>query len=112
MLLLMIERGMPIDIVLTADTGMEFPEMYDHLAKLDEYLYRERGIHLTISNCSEFVPMEHTKQYLHTDRNGRTTVYQTLPTFIRNSIDHPDSGYSYTENELRKSIELLIKLCR
>lgn len=62
--------------------------------------------------CSEFVPMEHTKQYLHTDRNGRTTVYQTLPTFIRNSIDHPDSGYSYTENELRKSIELLIKLCR
>lgn len=36
MLLLMIERGMPIDIVLTADTGMEFPEMYDHLAKLDE----------------------------------------------------------------------------
>ena len=49
MLLLMIERGMPIDIVLTADTGMEFPEMYDHLAKLDEYLYRERGIHLTMS---------------------------------------------------------------
>ena len=48
MLLLMIERGMPIDIVLTADTGMEFPEMYDHLAKLDEYLYRERGIHLTM----------------------------------------------------------------
>ena len=25
MLLLMIERDMPIDVVLTADTGMEFP---------------------------------------------------------------------------------------
>lgn len=48
MLLLMIEKGMPIDIVLTADTGMEFPEMYDHLGKLDEYLYKERGIHLTV----------------------------------------------------------------
>lgn len=47
MLLLMIERGMPIDIVITADTGMEFPEMYDHLAKLDEHLYRERGLHTT-----------------------------------------------------------------
>lgn len=47
MLLLMIERGMPIDAVITADTGMEFPEMYDHLDKLDGYLYRERGIHLT-----------------------------------------------------------------
>lgn len=47
LLLLMIERGMPIDIVLNTDTGMEFPEMYDHLAKLDEYLYRERGLHIT-----------------------------------------------------------------
>lgn len=47
MLLLMIERGMPIDIVLTADTGMEFPEMYEHLNRLDDYLFRERGIHLT-----------------------------------------------------------------
>lgn len=47
MLLLMIERGMPIDAVLTADTGMEFPEMYDHLRRLDDYLFHERGIHLT-----------------------------------------------------------------
>lgn len=48
LLLLMIERNMPIDLVLTADTGMEFPEMYEHLHKVDEHLYRERGIHLTI----------------------------------------------------------------
>ena len=51
MLLLMIERGMPIDMVLSADTGMEFPEMYEHLAKLDEHLFRERGI----QNLSETV---------------------------------------------------------
>lgn len=38
LLLLMIERGMPIDAVISADTGMEFPEMYEHLAKVDEYL--------------------------------------------------------------------------
>lgn len=47
MLLLMIERDMPIDVVISADTGMEFPEMYEHLAKVDEYLYRERGLHIT-----------------------------------------------------------------
>ena len=47
MLLLMIERGLPIDAVLTADTGMEFPEMYEHLQKLDDYLFAERGVHLT-----------------------------------------------------------------
>lgn len=47
MLLLMLERGWPIDAVLNADTGMEFPEMYEHLRRLDEHLYRERGIHIT-----------------------------------------------------------------
>jgi len=47
MLLLMIERNMPIDAVFTADTGMEFPEMYPHLERLDEFLYRERGLHIT-----------------------------------------------------------------
>ena len=47
MLLLMIEKDMPIDAVLTADTGMEFPEMYEHLDKMDGYLFQERGIHLT-----------------------------------------------------------------
>ena len=53
LLLLMIERGMPIDTVLFADTGMEFPEMYDHIHKLDELLYRERGIHITIQVGSD-----------------------------------------------------------
>ncbi len=47
LLLLMIERGRPIDLVLTADTGMEFPEMYEHLQKVDALLFRERGIHIT-----------------------------------------------------------------
>ena len=47
LLLLMIEKDMPIDCVLYADTGMEFPEMEAHIAKLDGLLYRERGIHIT-----------------------------------------------------------------
>ena len=48
LLLLMIERGMPIDAVLWADTGMEFPEMYGHIAKVDEHLFRKRGLHITV----------------------------------------------------------------
>lgn len=47
MLLLMLEKDMPIDAVLTADTGMEFPEMYAHLARLDRLLYEKRGMHIT-----------------------------------------------------------------
>ncbi len=47
LLILMIEKGLPIDSVLYADTSMEFPEMENHIAKLDDFLFRERGLHIT-----------------------------------------------------------------
>lgn len=65
MLLLMIERGLPINTVLWADTGMEFPEMYDHISKVDDYLYRERGIHITMLRHPkgfEYLMFEEEKQ--------------------------------------------------
>ena len=61
MLLLMIDKEMPIDIVMFADTGMEFPEMYAHLEKLDAYLYEKRGIHITILRA------KHSFEYLMFD---------------------------------------------
>lgn len=72
MLLLMIERGMPIDMVLSADTGMEFPEMYEHLAKLDEHLFRERGIHITTLRHPkgfEYLMFDEPKQKPHSLEN-------------------------------------------
>ena len=36
MLLGMIERGMRIDCILFCDTGLEFPAMYEHIAKLEK----------------------------------------------------------------------------
>lgn len=53
MLLLMVERGMPIDMVLAADTGMEFPEMYRHWDQVEQYLLRKRGLKLTILKHSQ-----------------------------------------------------------
>ena len=64
-LLLMIEKGMPIDAVLRADTGVEFPEMEGHIAKLDDLLYRERGIHITTlrhPHGFEWLMLEEPKQ--------------------------------------------------
>ena len=37
LLLLMLEKNMPIDAVIYADTGMEFPEMEAHIAKLTSF---------------------------------------------------------------------------
>ena len=41
MLLMMLERNMPVDLILFCDTGMEFPAMYEHLDKLEKYIGRE-----------------------------------------------------------------------
>ena len=40
-----------------------------------------------------------------------STQYETLCTYIRNAIDHPDSGNVFSRDELRVSIELLIDMC-
>ncbi len=40
------------------------------------------------------------------------TTYETICTFIRNAIDHPNQSRTYTEEELRISTELLIQICR
>lgn len=38
MLLMMLERGEPIDGIVFFDWGMEFPQMYEHLEKLESYI--------------------------------------------------------------------------
>lgn len=38
MLLKMLEKRMPIDLILFCDTGLEFPEMYAHLDKLEKFI--------------------------------------------------------------------------
>lgn len=40
MLLMMLERGMPIDDIIFCDTGMEFPEMYEHITKVEKSISR------------------------------------------------------------------------
>ena len=40
MLLMMLERGMPIDDIIFCDTTMEFPAMYEHIDKVEKYIGR------------------------------------------------------------------------
>ena len=47
MLLELIRRGIQFDMVLNVDTGMEFPAMYDHIAKVEQFLQAERGMSIT-----------------------------------------------------------------
>ncbi len=85
----------------------------DYHIQLYGYLQRKTGKSKIkecddyIKNCSLYDTMKYTKPSSY-----RTTCYETLPTYIRNAIDHPDSGNVFTSEELERSIQFLIKLCQ
>lgn len=58
----------------------------------DKYISRHRNYNAAIHEY-------------RTSYNG--TVYHTLPTMVRNAIDHPQTSVTYTQAQLRTSIELL-----
>lgn len=41
MLLMMLEKGMPVDEIIFCDTGMEFPQMYEHIDKVEHNIGRK-----------------------------------------------------------------------
>lgn len=41
MLLLMLEKNMPIDDIIFADTGMEFQELYDYIERIERHIGRK-----------------------------------------------------------------------
>ena len=85
----------------------------DYHIQLYGYLQSKES-KITIKDCDDFIvqsPFYNTSIHSKPSTNPHGTPYATLPTYIRNAIDHPDSGNTFTEDELKKSIELLIKLC-
>lgn len=65
----------------------------------------------SIVGCDQFIETQCVSCYnaathgIITSYHG--TDYHTLPTMIRNHIDHPDNPYTYTEAQLETSIELM-----
>lgn len=72
------------------------------------------GEYSTIKNVDDYLinNSADTKYYSYIDRNGNLCEYNSLPTYIRNCIDHPDNTHSYTSNELEKSIKYMIDLIK
>ena len=83
--ILMVEKGMPLDYAIYADTGMDFPEIQEHIEKLDDYLFRERGIHIT--------RLKHPKgfEYLMFD----TPIEKPRSAEKRNLLGIPLNGYGW-----------------
>ena len=47
LLLRMLESGMPIDIILFNETGLDFPEMEAHIEKVEQYIKKYTDIGIT-----------------------------------------------------------------
>lgn len=94
----------------------------DYHIELYGYLQNKIALNQSLEYCSvkqcdryitqqmDYDATKHRKISSYTLR-GQTTNYDTLPTYIRNAIDHPHPDHTFTQQELRTSIELLIKLC-
>lgn len=75
---------------------------------------QEKESKKTVKACDDFIIAQRQyKQALHAkpSQNGSVS-YNSLPTYIRNAIHHPESGNRFTLAELRTSICLLIELLR
>lgn len=91
----------------------------DYHIELYGWIQEKEGLD-TVKQCDNYIERHppynsaiHGKTSSFTHPRSRTaTNYNTLSTFIRNCIDHPSATSTFSENELRTSIELLIELCR
>lgn len=60
MLLMMIEKGIQIDEIIFLDTGVEFPEMYKHIEKVEKYINRTIT-KLKAENTYEYMMFDYVK---------------------------------------------------
>ena len=93
MLLMMLERGMQIDCILFCDTGLEFPGLYAHLDKLEQYIGRP------ITR----IRAEHSFEYFfcqHRIRRKRSTAFAE-----KYGADH--LGYGWAGPKMRWCTERL-----
>lgn len=71
MLLMMLEKNIPIDDVIFCDTGMEFPEMLEHIKKVEEYIGREITTLKAAQGDFKYFMFEHKKtKGKHQERLG------------------------------------------
>ena len=76
-------------------------QLYGHLQQITNNL-KVKNFDEYIINHSTYNQTKHKKNYHH-----NSTTYESLPTYIRNCIHHPDGIHNYTDEELKISITLL-----
>lgn len=129
MLLLMIEKGYHIDEILFLDTGVEFPQMYKHIKKVEKYIKKPITI-LKAEHSFEYMMFDYVKKkgknkgqkgYSWTDfRNRWCTKYfkqHLMKVYLRNKYGKKSNIIQYVglacdemKRVNRKNRDVLYKL--
>jgi len=119
MLLMMLEKNMQIDDIVFCDTGVEFPQMYRHLDKLQKHINKKITI-IKREKTFEYFLLEHKRKdkedrgygfpYM---RNRWCTAYfkrDAMKNIAKNSIEYQGIAYDERERTLKnKSKNRIIK---
>ena len=93
MLLRLLEEGVPVDVILFCDTGLEFPALYDHIRKVEQDIGRE----ITTVKCpDDFEYLFAHKQIKRKPKSEKA---------VKCGTDH--DGYSWAGPAQRWCTELL-----
>ena len=90
-------------------------ELYSHIQHINTAVAGEMNVKQTddyILDSNSYDATKHERPHSFTNSRNHITNYMTLPTFIRNRIDHPDPNDPYTYNQLRTSIDLMREIIR
>ena len=93
MLLRLLESGMPVDMILFNDTGLEVEQLYDHINRVEQYItkYTDVGITRVLPEQPfEFyffdVPIHHRKKTKFNERLGTEDVSFSLTSCDRHAV--------------------------
>lgn len=89
--LMMVERHLPIDLILFCDTGMEFPQLYEHLDKLEREIKARIGVPITR------IRAEHSFEYYFLE----APVKRKRPTTFAAKFGLDHTGYGWAGPKMR-----------
>ena len=103
MLLRLLESGMPVDIILFNETGLDFPEMEDHISKVEEYIKQYTNVGITR------LKPEHPFEYYFYDvlihHRKQTKFNERLGTNSHNGFSWPGPKMRWCTDRLKNWLQ-------
>ena len=99
MLLRLLESGIPVDIILFNDTGLEFEQLYDHINRVEQYITKYTDVGITRVLPEQ--PFEFYFFDVHINHRKRTKFNERLGTDSHNGFSWPGPKMRWCTDRLK-----------